>query len=145
MGRPPLNRKCSNGWCDRKHFAKGFCHTCYYRGWASGDMSRATTVRREWDISRIDVDEAAVDRFVAGDPPERSTLGDREEAVRRLHSYGLNDREIADRMRRRVLFVWRVRERLGLPANQRGPARREQVYFTGHLARARLKSVQAKR
>lgn len=141
MGRPPLNRKCSNDWCDRKHFARGYCHTCYHRGWSSGDMARAATVHFEWDLSRVDVDEAAVRRLMAGDPPERTTLGDREEAVRRLHAFGLNDREIADRMRRRVLFVWRVRDRLGLPANQRGHARRGGVYFTEHLARARLARI----
>ncbi|MFE9337783.1 hypothetical protein [Streptomyces sp. NPDC007063] len=100
-------------------------------------MERAKTVHREWQISRIDVDEVAVQRLVDGDPPERTQLGDREEAVRRLHAQGLNDREIADRLRRRVLYVWRVRDRLGLPANQRGSARRGDVYFTDHLARAR--------
>ncbi|MCA1223446.1 hypothetical protein [Streptomyces sp. 8L] len=78
---------------------------------------------------------------MAGDPPERTRLGDREEAVRRLHAAGLNDREIADRLHRRVLFVWRVRDRLGLPANQRGPARQGETYFTEHLARARLKTI----
>lgn len=145
MGRPPSNRKCGNDWCERKHFAKGFCHACYTRGWSSGDMSRALTVRREWDLSRTDVDEAAVRRLMSGDPPERTTLGDREEAVRRLHSFGFNDREIAERLRRRVLFVWRVRERLGLPANQRGPARRGQVYFTEHSARTRLLRINASR
>lgn len=144
MGRPPLNRTCSNGWCDRKHFARGYCHTCYYRGWSSGDMERAKIVRREWDLSRTDVDEIAVQRLMAGDPPERTTLGDREEAVRRLHAFGLNDREIADRMRRRVLFAWRVRERLGLPANQRGSARRNEAYFTEHLARSRMNAIQRK-
>lgn len=143
MGRPPGNRRCGNDWCDRKHFARGYCHTCYHRGWSSGDMDRATVVHQEWDLSRKDVDEAAVRRLMSGDPPEKTTLGDREEAVRRLHALGLNDREIADRIRRRVLFVWRVRERLGLPANQRGPARRGETYFTEHLARARLAAIRA--
>jgi len=143
MGRPPLNRKCGNAWCDRKHFARGYCHTCYHRGWSSGDMGRARTVHREWEISRTDVDEVAVQRLMAGDPPERTRLGDREEAVRRLHALGLNDREIAERMRRRVLYVWRVRDRLGLLANQRGNARRGEVYFTDHLASGRLKAIRS--
>lgn len=142
-GRPPKPKHpCANDWCTRPHFARGYCHTCYHRGWSSGDMDRAKTVHREWELSRIDIDEVVVRRLMAGDPPERTRLGDREEAVRRLHALGLNDREIADRMRRRVLFVWRVRDRLGLPANQRGPARRGDVYFTDHLARARMKSIQ---
>lgn len=141
MGRPPSNRQCGNDWCDRKHFARGYCHTCYMRGWSSGDMSRAAAVSREWGISRTDVDHAAVHRLMKGDPPEKTTLGDREEAVRRLHAFGLNDREIAERIRRRVLFVWRVRQRLGLPANQRGSARAGQVYFTEHLARERLRAI----
>jgi hypothetical protein len=146
MGRPPKPKQpCTNDWCDRLQHARGYCHACYQRGWSTGDMGRAATVHREWDLSRVDVDEAAVQRLMAGNPPERTTLGDREEAVRRLHSFGLNDREIAERMHRRVLYVWRVRDRLGLPANQRGHARRGNVYFTDHLARARLKAIQSRK
>jgi hypothetical protein len=104
-------------------------------------MSRAAVVHSQWQLSRADVDEIAVGRLLAGDAPERTTLGEREEAVRRLHAYGLNDREIADRLRRTVQFVCRTRSRLGLPANQRGPARRGEAYFTDHLARARATRV----
>lgn len=142
MGRPPGNRKCGNDWCTRKHYARGYCHTCYMRGWSSGDSARGRVIHRAWEIGRTDVDEAAVRRLVSGDPPARTTLGDREEAVRRLHAYGLNDRQIADRLRRRTLYVWRVRERLGLRANQYGSARAGEVYVTGHLARARLRTIE---
>jgi hypothetical protein len=134
MGRPPLNRKCGNDWCDRKHFARGFCHTCYYRGWSSGDMSRAATVHREWELSRVDVDAVVVTRLVNGDPPERTTLGEREAAVRHLHGFGLNDREIATRTRIPKRTVWGIRQRLSLPPRQRGRGRLSQVYFTDHFA-----------
>lgn len=108
-------------------------------------MDRARTVHTEWELSRTDIDEVAVQRLYAGDIPPTTTLGDREEAVRRLHALGFNDREIADRLRRRVLFVWRVRERLGLPPNQRGPRRARQVYFTDHLARQRFLRIERAR
>ena len=137
--RPP--RPCANTWCTRPHHAKGYCATCYQRAWSTSDPARATTVHREWQLSRADVDEIAVQRLTAGDPPERTTLGEREEAVRRLHAHGLNDRQIADRMHRRVLFVWRIRDRLGLPANQHGPQLSTEIYFVDHLSRSRLKRI----
>jgi len=134
-GRPPKPKQpCTNDWCNRPQHAKGYCQACYTRGWKAGDMDRAQTVHREWEISRVDIDEVAVVRLRRGDVPEHTTLGDREQAVRELHALGLNDREIADRLRRPVLFVWRTRQRLGLAAVQRGPRRRGEIYLSDEVA-----------
>ena len=128
---------CANTWCSRPRRSKGYCEACYQRAWRSGDPARATTLHTPYSVTRNDIDEAAVQRIVDGDPPDHTTVGEREEAVRRLHAYGLNDREIADRIGHSISMVWNTRTRLGLPRNQRGPRRLNEAYFTDHLARSR--------
>ncbi len=136
-----VRESCVNQWCDRPRVAFGYCHTCYMRAWSSGDPDRAKTVSRAWELSRADVDPVSVERLVSGDHPATTSLGEREAAVRYLHELRLNDRQIADRLHRTVQFVQRTRKRLGLPANQTGPSRRSEVYFTDHLARSRAKRL----
>lgn len=123
-------KSCANDWCTRPHHARGYCTICYRRGWAAGDMRRARIRYENWGQSRIDVDEEAVDRLVAGDIPDETTLGERETAVRRLHTLGWNDVEIATRLRRPPKYATKVRRRLGLPPNQIGGRRVGQVYVT---------------
>jgi hypothetical protein len=100
-------------------------------------------VIRPWEGQRQDVDDAAVERLCAGDRPDRFSVGDREAAVSTLHALGMNDREIGDRLRTSARAVRAVRTRLGLPANQCGNARSGELYFTDHLAGARLKAIRA--
>jgi len=62
------------------------------------------------------VDEIAVERAVMGEPPDRMTVAEREEAVRRLYGRGWSDRQIATRLG--IPFpatVGKIRRRLGLP------------------------------
>lgn len=121
---------CANDWCDRPRHAKGFCGVCYRRGWAAGDMARSRIRYENWGQSRASIDDVVVDRLCAGDVPEDTTLGEREEAVRRLHALGWNDAEIGNRLRRQPKFATLVRRRLGLPPNQVGGRRVGQVYVT---------------
>lgn len=113
-GQIEPSRRCSNDWCDRPHSARGFCAQCYWRGWMSGDWTRATRKYREWERQRLDVDPVAVQRLIAGDPPERTTVGEREAAVRELHAQGASDREIAFRLSLPMGSVGGIRRRLGL-------------------------------
>lgn len=109
----PGTRTCSNDWCDRPHSGRGFCKQCYARGAKAGDWSRCLKVAGRAALERADVDPIAVQRLIDGDPPERTTLGEREAAVRALHALGLTDRQIAERMR--WPRVQQMRKRLGLP------------------------------
>lgn len=135
QGQPPT---CANAWCLRPRRCKGYCNACYQRAWRTGDPVRATVLHTPYSVSHTDIDEAAVQRIVDGDAPDHTTVGEREEAVRRLHAHGLNDVEIATRIGRSISMVLRARTRLGLPANQRGPRRLAEVYFTDHLTRSRI-------
>lgn len=65
--------------------------------------------------SRIFIDEVAVARRLQGDHTVRLRIADREEAVRRLHAQGLNDRPIAVQLGISDRTVLRIRHRLGLP------------------------------
>lgn len=75
---------------------------------------------REYDRTRpprYDIDEMAVERAVAGDPPTQLTIAEREEAVRRLHALNYSDRGIARRLGIAERTAHRIRhDRLGLPA-----------------------------
>lgn len=124
------DRGCANSWCTRPHHAKGYCPICYRRGWAAGDMRRARIRYGNWGQSRANVDDVVVDRLCAGDVPEDTTLGEREAAVRRLHTLGMTDPEIAARLRRPRQYPMKVRWRLGLPPNQVGGRRTGQVYIS---------------
>ncbi|MFJ2630892.1 hypothetical protein ACIO6U_02865 [Streptomyces sp. NPDC087422] len=129
---------CANAWCPRPRRCKGYCNACYQRAWRTGDPERATVLHTPYGVSRTDIDEAAVQRIVDGDAPEHTTVGERDEAVRRLHACGLNDVEIASRIGHSVSMALRARTRLKLPANQRGPRRLAEAYFTDHLTRSRM-------
>ena len=77
--------------------------------------------------SDIGPDPVTVDRCLAGEIPARQLdRAEREQAVRVLHGYGLNDCEIARRMAWHTKSVHRIRsERLGLPAVPINHGRRE--------------------
>lgn len=114
-------RSCSNDWCDRPARKRGFCQACYDRGRYHGDMAHAAMLPGQFIPEN---DEAAIERLVAGDRPARTTIGEREEAVRRLHAPGLNDGEIAARLGCYLHSAWVIRNRrLGLPPNQLGRVR----------------------
>lgn len=59
--------------------------------------------------AQAEVDEVAVERAVAGDPPAVMTRGERVEAVRRLAKAGQPDGQIAAQMRIQVRSVERLR------------------------------------
>ena len=65
-----------------------------------------------------DVDEIAVERAVAGEPPERLTTAEREAAVARLLLIGdgITLVEIAQRVGCHKTHVGRIRDRLGMPS-----------------------------
>ena len=112
------NQACVNEWCDRPRKARGFCARCYSRGFQAGDMRRCALRPFEVCAQRHeDVDETAVERLVAGDIPERTTIGEREAAIRRLHATGLSDPQIAARIGATASTVFYRRQALGLPAN----------------------------
>lgn len=60
----------------------------------------------------LDVDEIAVERAVAGQPPERLTTAEREAAVAQLLLAGLDLVEIARRVGCHRAHVGRIRDRL---------------------------------
>lgn len=79
-------------------------------------------LRAGWDaLPPVDVDEIAVARAVAGDPPAHLTIRERAEAVRVLHSRGYNDQQIARTVRITDRTVLRIRNRQGLPAVEQHP------------------------
>lgn len=61
-----------------------------------------------------DVDEVAVERAVAGEPPERLTTAEREAAVALLLLEGLGRAEIARRVRCDRAHIGRIKNRLGV-------------------------------
>lgn len=86
--------------------------------WSYGcDCSSCTTRRAEWHASRLDaqaanqreVDEIAVDRAVAGDPPARLTKAERVEVTRRLTQQGASAAAIARVLRVNPRSVTRYR------------------------------------
>lgn len=115
---------CINDWCDRPSDARGFCRACYFRGRSAGDWARASM--RPFEITALkhqDIDEIAVQRLIAGDVPERTTIGEREAAIRALHAEGLSDSQIGRRIGVSAACVFYRRKYLGIPANpQRRPA-----------------------
>lgn len=76
---------------------------------AAGHLYCRTCKRGE-----LDVDEIAVERAVAGQPPERLTTAEREAAVAQLLLAGLDLVEIARRVRCHRAHVGRIRDRLGV-------------------------------
>lgn len=72
-----------------------------------------------------DVDEVAVARAVAGDPPGRLSVAEREAAVAELSLMGVGVVEIARRLRCDRQTVWMTRKRLGLVAADAPKLRRE--------------------
>lgn len=109
---------CVNDWCDRPRDARGFCRPCYFRGKSAGDWTRATMRPREIiALKHQDIDNVAVARLVAGDIPERTTIGEREAAIKLLHAQGLSDPQIGARIGVTASCVFYRRKALGLPAN----------------------------
>lgn len=109
---------CINDWCDRTRHARGFCKPCYFRGLNAGDMTRATMRPREIiALKHHDIDGMAVERLIAGDIPEHTTIGEREAAIRVLHATGMSDTQIGARIGVSASCVFYRRKALGLPAN----------------------------
>lgn len=128
MTRPDEAATCVNDWCGRPRRTSGYCVVCYQRGYRAGDMARAAMRPYQvWTTAYADVDEAAVERLVSGDPPERATVGERRVAIRRLHALGLSDGQIAKRIGCTVGTVWRARKQLGLSANRHGRVSLDEV------------------
>lgn len=122
MSATTETRTCINEWCTRPHVALGYCKACYSRGFQAGDMTRAAM--RPFEIHAVrreDVDEIAVERLIAGDPPEHITVGEREAAIRRLHATGLSDPQIGARIGVSASCVFYRRKALGLAANPQWP------------------------
>lgn len=67
------------------------------------------------------VDDVAVERAASGEAVTLSTA-EREEAVRRLNHRGLNDKQIATRLRISDRSVLRIRQRCDIPAADTGRA-----------------------
>ena len=81
-------------------------------------MTRATM--RPLEIIALrhqDVDDVAVERLIAGDKPEHTTIGEREAAIRHLHATGWSDPKIAAHIGVSAACVYYRRKALGLPAN----------------------------
>lgn len=106
---------CTQPGCDRRHYALGLCQRDYLRQRKHDDPAIAY---RPYELQKSDVDEAAVRRLMAGDPPASYTRPERAEAVRRLHRAGLTDNQVAARLRVERVTAWRVRTRMGLPTNR---------------------------
>jgi ATP/maltotriose-dependent transcriptional regulator MalT len=66
-----------------------------------------------------DVDEIAVERAVAGDPPDRLTTAEREAAVTQLVLMGVARDEIARRVNCDRSHIGRIKARLGLTKERR--------------------------
>ena len=100
---------CTIAGCSRRHRCLGYCEAHYRRYRRYGDPLGQPT-RDTY------VDEIAVARAVNGEPPAHLTQAEREEAVRRLHARGLNDRQIGERLGVQRAWANKVRLRLGLPS-----------------------------
>ncbi|MEU6979650.1 helix-turn-helix domain-containing protein [Streptomyces sp. NPDC046371] len=57
-------------------------------------------------------DPVAIDRAVAGDPPERLSARERAAAVARLDARGLSAEQVAERIRCTPRTVYRIRKRI---------------------------------
>lgn len=116
-------RTCINEWCDRPRKARGYCKACYSRGLQAGDFSRSAMRPNEIHAQRRDedIDEIAVERLIAGEIPEHTTVGEREAAIRHLHAEGLSDSQIGARIGVTSSCVFYRRKALGLPANPQWP------------------------
>lgn len=86
---------------------------------------------RRWHF----IDEIAVERAVAGDPPEHLTPAERRAVVRRLHARGCSDGEIAARSGMVTETAMRIRHELGLPAIEQGDGITTQFSARGALQR----------
>ena len=87
--------------------AHGWCHRCYQRWLYHGNPS--------FTPSRT-VDEMAVERAVFGDRPVVLTTAERELIVKRLNRLGLSDARVAEHLDIGRAGVWRIRNRLSVPA-----------------------------
>ena len=101
--------------CTEPHEAKGLCRVHYKRWKDHGDPL--------WEPLR-EIDEIAVERAIRGDKPERLTVGEREEVVRRLHRLKMTDGRIAEHLDVTTNAVQMIRNRLGLPAVAPGRPRK---------------------
>lgn len=123
MGLGPAPRVptlCRNG---HRRRVGGRCEECDRaawdrRFWAVHEGHRVTeegpTGRRrclQCTPHRFDVDEVAVLRAVAGDPPQRLNPAERAAAVLQLHERQLPPEVIAERVGCSVRTVWRVYHR----------------------------------
>lgn len=63
----------------------------------------------EADVLEPELDQVAIERAVAGDPPALLTKAEREEAVRRLRALGLSTKESAERLKMHPRSVQRDR------------------------------------
>lgn len=104
--------KCKIDQCQRTHEALGYCHRHYERVRLTGNPHV---------VPSRDIDEMTVDLAVRGYPTGRLTIGEREEAVRRLHQAGATYQETANRVGLAGLSgVYAIKKRLGLVAGQDG-------------------------
>lgn len=99
-------------------------HYATQRGWitpAWWDEETIDDARADATVLAVDVDEVAVLRCASGSRHGLDlNIAEREEAVRLVHAEGLSDRQIAARTRITDRTVFRIRHRLGLPANLDG-------------------------
>lgn len=65
------------------------------------------TCPRTWSI-----DDAAIERAIAGDPPERLSVAERQEAVIRLRQLGVSGQKVAERVGCTDRTVWRILRRV---------------------------------
>jgi hypothetical protein len=104
-----MTRSCTVRNCPDPYRSGGYCerHRARWRRYGDplGQPTRDTYI-----------DEIAVQRAVNGDPPAHLTQAEREEAVRRLHARGLNDRQIGERLGVQRAWARKIRARLGLPS-----------------------------
>jgi hypothetical protein len=106
LGGRHYRTDCRVDGCENRHSAKDLCAMHYERWTRHGDP--------EW--TPAEVDEIAVERAVRGDRPDRLTVAEREQVVRRLHRVRLSDGRIADHLDIGATAVQQIRTRLDLPA-----------------------------
>lgn len=106
-------RACTVPNCNDKHVARGYCQIHYCLWYRHGTPTPEVLPSR-------DVDEVAVARAVAGDPPGHLTIAERELVVRALHARHLPDSHIAACLDVGANGVRGIRLRLDLPAVTRG-------------------------
>ena len=101
-------RACTAPGCNAKHLARNYCYVHYWRWYRYGTPTPAVLPSR-------DVDEIAVERAIAGDPPDHLTFAERELVVRALHARKMPDPWIAEHLDIGPYGVRSIRQRLGLP------------------------------